>query len=594
MTIKAKAAKDWDLQAYQDALRPRPDQLTELVVIATYSLDIASLAAALLALVRQDDDDGRGTVVSLVTAVEHLRDRFRVLVQKGQIHKPRKVKAISPLLDQFVLEVSSQIFRSSWHAKASLMKFTSDGQPEWRFWVGSKNLTREEAWDVGLLLISHPLNKGAQIPGLVEAGVALVRQAELPNVSLNKLRRDLENLTWQIPPGVDVKEINWLADERRSYPEVDRNSAKTYIVSPFLDAKTLKHFASGNGQRLLLSLDCELSRIATESPEALAPFDGGIYGMAKPTLETEDLDTESDEPRPPDSLHAKLIYSEVGKRRKLWIGSSNATARGLIGPNTEIAARLEIAEEVAASLEHFIHRQRILSLDEIPKIDEELDDQIRRRLEKIRDSFVRECEFIQERSPLRLLVRATPQPDIPADVELRIGRIVGDLFTWPRDAETLELPPAELHQESELIQVQLQLEGQVLEWLQRAKFSPPLDEDRDASVVRRCLTYQELLELLRTALGNVASDNGRSWDEDEIEGSTSGWSRLSTAFPTLEDVLKTDRARLFLFDRYFRKYSDRQQAITVDMRERERKLFTDFQSMWRTVRTVLLAEDEVH
>jgi hypothetical protein len=594
MTVRHKAAKEWDLQAYQDALRPRSDQLAELVVIATYSLDIASLAAALLALVRQDDDNGKGSAVSLVTAVEHLRDRFCVLVQKGQIHKPRRAKAISPLFDQFVREVSPQNFRSSWHAKASLMKFTSNGQSEWRFWVGSKNLTREEAWDVGLLLISHPLNKGMQIPGLVEAAVALARQAELPNVSVNRLRRDLEDLTWQIPPGIDVKEINWLTNERRSYPDIDRNSSKTYIVSPFLDAKTLKHFGASHGQRLLLSLDCELSRIATESPEALAPFDGGIYGMAKPTLGIEDFDTELEESPPPDSLHAKLIYSEVGKKRKLWIGSSNATARGLTGPNTEIAARLEITEEMAASLDHFIRRQRTLSLNEIPKIEEEVDDQIRRRLEKIRDAFVRECELIQERSPLRSIVRATPPPDIPADVELKIGRIVGDLFTWPRNAEALELPPAELYQESELIQVHLQLEGQVLEWLERAKFSPPLDKDRDASVVRRCLSYQELLELLRTALGKVPSDNGRSWDEDEIQGSTSGWSKLSTPFPTLEDVLKSDRARLVLFDQYFRKYTDHQEAITVDMRERERKLLTDFQSMWHTVRTVLLAEDEAH
>jgi hypothetical protein len=594
MTQENKRVKDWDLQAYQDALRPRRDQITEFAVIATYSLDIPSLATALLSLVRQDDDNGKGTAVSLVTAVDHLRTRFQVLVQKGQIHKPRRVKAMSPLLDQFVREVSPQHFRSSWHAKASLMKFSSGEQPEWRFWIGSKNLTREESWDVGLLLISHPLNKGSMIPGLVDAAVAMIRQTDLPNISIDNLRRDLNRVTWQIPLGLDVKEINWLADEDRSYPEVDPNAAMTFVVSPFLDAKTLKHFGSSNGQRRLLSLDCELSRIATESPAVLAPFDGGIYGMAKPTFEVEDLDIESEELRPPDSLHAKLIYTEVGKKRNLWIGSPNATARGLTGPNTEIAARLDITEEVAASLEHFIHRQRTISLDEIPTSEEEVDDQIRRQLEEIRDSFVHECELSQARFSSHSVVRATPRPNIPSDVELKAGRIVGDLWAWPPGAEELELPSAELYQESKLIQIRLELDGKVLDWLQSAKFSPPLDEDRDAAVVRKCLSYREVLELLRITLGGIPSDSGRSWDEDdELIRAQSGRSKWSAPFPTLEEILKSDHSRLVLFDRYFRQYADHQQSLTADMSELELKLLSDFQLMWHTVKPVLLAE-EVH
>jgi hypothetical protein len=123
---------------------------------------------------------------------------------------------------------------------------------------------------------------------------------------------------------------------------------------------------------------------------------------------------------------------------------------------------------------------------------------------------------------------------------------------------------------------------------------PPLDKDRDASVVRRCLNHQELLELLRTALGKVPSGNGRSWDEDEVEASTRGWSKLNPPFPTLEDVLKSDRARLVLFDRYFRQYADHQQAITGELSKRERELLADFQTMWRTIRTVLLAAGDSH
>jgi hypothetical protein len=71
--------KRWDLLPYQEALRPLRDQKVEFAVIATYSLDLPSLASALLALSRQDDDEANGTPVGLVTAVNRLRGRFRVL-----------------------------------------------------------------------------------------------------------------------------------------------------------------------------------------------------------------------------------------------------------------------------------------------------------------------------------------------------------------------------------------------------------------------------------------------------------------------------------------------------------------------------------
>ena len=389
--------KRWDLLPYQEALRPLRDEKVEFAVIATYSLDLPSLASALLALSRQDDDEASGTAVGLVTAVNRLRGRFRVLHHKGRLQRPSRVPRMAPMLDQFQHEVSTGLHRSSWHPKAFLIKLNGNSQTQWRFWMGSKNLTSDESWDFGLLLVSHPLNRGLHIPGIVEAAVEMVRRSELA-VSVNAVKRQLEETTWQIPNGVNIKEVRWLDSSNRSYPEVPSNSSKVYVVSPYLDSKTLKHFGSHGGQRLLLSLDCEISRLATESPESLAAYAGSIHGMAKPTHDVDPTEANSDELDPPDSLHAKLFYIEAAKRRVLWVGSPNATRRGLTGPNIEVVARLELSPEMALGLENFIRSQRLLELQTIPRTEETKSDRLRRELEAFREEFLLKYRLVQQRT----------------------------------------------------------------------------------------------------------------------------------------------------------------------------------------------------
>src|ERR1043166_195478 len=97
---QSNIAKRWDLLPYQEALRPSRDQNVEFAVIATYSLDLPSLASALLALSRQDDDKTSGTPVGLVTAVNRLRGRFRILHQKGRLLRPSRIPRMAPILDR--------------------------------------------------------------------------------------------------------------------------------------------------------------------------------------------------------------------------------------------------------------------------------------------------------------------------------------------------------------------------------------------------------------------------------------------------------------------------------------------------------------
>lgn len=580
----------WDLQAYQDALRPGRDQTVEAAVVATYSMDLPSLAAALLALARQDNDKGSVNSVPFVTAVNNLRGRVRVLVQKGRIHLPRHALKMSALLDQFLREVSTGKMRRSWHPKAFLVKLRSSEQVQWRFWMGSKNLTREEAWDLGLLLVSNPLGKGTEVPGLADAAARMAEKAELASLEAETLRRELEATTWQIPAGVRVEEIRWLDSEERPYPEMPEKASKMFVVSPFVDRGALAYFSSKGQQRLLLSLDGELARIGTEAPGALAPFSGGIHAMMKASEEPPSDSAEADELSPNNSLHAKILYAEAGKRRVLWMGSANATSRGWNGPNVEIVARLELSEEMSSALQRFILAQRLVNESEIPVTPEDPEVAARKQLESFRDEFLRKYQLSQSRSPSGARIIAAPAPEFPQGVLLRAGPLLGDLIEWQDGASELPLTPVELYEVSELVQMQVESQGLSVGWLQAAPLTPPPGESRDAAVIRKHLTCREILDFLRVALGGVPSETGRPWDEDAPPGVRSPRESMwSPPVPTLEEVLKSDRVSLAVFDRHYRDYLENREVSRAGLDKRELELLEGFESMWRAVRTVLLA-----
>jgi hypothetical protein len=95
----------WPAVAFLDALRPEHGWTVETALLASYSADIISLVAALLALAGRDDDAGDGNPADLADAVEHLRGKAFFVVQEGRLAAMRKRAAISVIVDQFVRSV---------------------------------------------------------------------------------------------------------------------------------------------------------------------------------------------------------------------------------------------------------------------------------------------------------------------------------------------------------------------------------------------------------------------------------------------------------------------------------------------------------
>jgi hypothetical protein len=150
---------------YLDAIRPDCGWHTEFAVLATYSADLGVLTAALLALAAVDDDRGSGSKVDFANAMNQLAGRVRLVVQAGRLVSAARTPRILTILDRYVREMGQDEAAGSWHPKIALCKHTGvEGVAQWRLWIGSRNLTRDLSWDVGLLLTGQTATDPAAPP----------------------------------------------------------------------------------------------------------------------------------------------------------------------------------------------------------------------------------------------------------------------------------------------------------------------------------------------------------------------------------------------------------------------------------------------
>src|SRR3546814_77623 len=115
-TVSA-AIDSWPALSFLEGLRPGPEETVELAFLAAYSADLGSIGAALLALAGKDNDAGRGSPSDFADAVEKLRGKARIVIQRGRLAKMRRTPKVAAVLDQFVREVDIDEATGSWRSE---------------------------------------------------------------------------------------------------------------------------------------------------------------------------------------------------------------------------------------------------------------------------------------------------------------------------------------------------------------------------------------------------------------------------------------------------------------------------------------------
>jgi hypothetical protein len=613
-TPEPKKPSDWQSQAYLDALRPDPGSEMRGAILTSYSADIASIVAALLALAGRDNDKGSGAKSDLAEAIELLSGKVRILIQRGRLARPKRLPVIAGILDQFVRQIDFDEREQSWHPKTSLVEFGNGGATSaWRLWLGSRNLTASVNRDFGLLLrstVDEKNAKAAPIPGAAEMVARLAAHAELPVFRPVKLKAAINAVRWVHPERLHIERITLTGGEGTDpEPTPPKELDEVIAVSPFLDGGIVSRIGKWGGaktRRTILSTELALTKIAGQAGKPLIGFHDNLFVLDTPSPEPVEPSTlapndgatvEEDESEEiPVGLHAKVFAARKGKHLRLWVGSANATQRAWTGKNVEVIAEITASGTVQEGLNALLGSARAISAatlkaQSVPKKDAHAE-----RLDEARKEFVAEWSgrLVRDGDRFHLDSAKSPHPSDP-DVKLAAGLATGMLIEWPRNEAKVFLGEYAVGLHTQLVQFRLSLDALNCVWLQYVEVTPPFDADRDRRAIARHLGMHAFLKWVASLLmGEGGSEGGDLWDDPPGSGPRSPNNRLFDGSILTLDAMLACWAR---DPAAFRRVSKRVDtylgpvvaeagSLTADEREELQR----FQDVWKTVSDELLKD----
>jgi len=548
----------WPKFSFTELLKPPEGWRTDHAILCTYSADLLVIVTSLLALSGCDLESRRtGSRVELVRAIESLRGRVRIVAQAGRVAIPAAPVAILKLLDKFLLTVPADETTSSFHPKAALLRFHKTDDPDdhqWRIWFGSRNLTRALNWEAGLVLVSRPDGKGQVVEGLAAVAAALAARAKLNGLTSRRVRAELAKLTWECPAGCEVRRVRLLGPGlEQGFPEPPTDTERMFVVSPFLDAETVRKAGRWGGpktRRILVSIDPEFQRLVREDGQVFNGFQN-LCRQPLPDLPEESafnieeqnsavVEATEAEEASPQGLHAKLMFAAKGKRRQLWIGSANATDRGWGGRNFEIVAELAVNQEVADGIEAFVDTCERYT----PIVVEAKEDEVEQALEKARKALSGRWSLRQIIVDGALqIVASTPPPIADPGIAVEVAAMGGAWKLWPSGTDRIAAGTVREWERTDFVQIRVRLGEIVCAWLQIAPCDPPPDEKRDHGLIAQYLDPHTFLLWLRSLLAdsNVEAAGG-DWDadRDQSPGALPNGSHALDlgSIPTVEEILR--------------------------------------------------------
>ncbi|MCP1845829.1 hypothetical protein ACVIHI_008706 [Bradyrhizobium sp. USDA 4524] len=605
----------WPALSFLEGLRPRPDESVELALLASYSADLGSIGATLLALVGKDTDAGRGSPSDFADAVERLRGKVRIIIQRGRLAKVRKTPRIAAVLDQFVREVDFDEATHSWHPKAALVRTRgADGEIGWRLWIGSRNLTECVNRDIGLLLVSGAKG-GAPVLGAEELARALAERAALKAQRPASLAAAVAKVAWRPPSGVRVERILWSAGSGgQTVPVPPAETDEVVVVSPFVDKNFLSRQAppqaTKSTRRRLLTTMREIERIGPSLAvfDDLLALDAPDYPIGDPepdpqsALPTPDSGgAEDEEEEVGRGLHAKLLFMRSGQKRRLWLGSANATMRAWTGRNAEVTVELLVTEQVEKGLRALLDSARLVkapSIEHSPDAVALEEEALERARAQVAARWAAQLSI--DDTGARLTHRSSVHPGGPhpdeSDIVLEVGTLHGELIAWPAQQVVVELGPVAPAERSEFVRLRVSRGGKGLSWLQRAPAEPPFGEDRDRTAFVHFLGARGFLMWLAGLLADDGREGEGDWTNDEPQqrAGTVTNPTLDSSLPTLEEMLAAwarDPNKFLEIERRVSQYlpavleqAKQEEPQTAEMLER-------FDDLWRKLRSGLgLAE----
>lgn len=537
------------------ALRPDDGQTVSRAVVTTYSLDLVAMLGLVLALGGDAEAEFENSPLGLVQAFDRMRGKLKVLHQLGRIATPQAHRSVLPLLDTMVRAIGANERSHSWHPKIALIRYEGD-IVQWRFWIGSRNLTGSRDLDAGLLLVSSRDRSARTIADISELAGDLLSEAGFSSGELDELRK----LRWQAPEGVKVRSLLWRrpGQMRRFIPKSLMTGAESAsAISPFIDLTGLREVLKAGSSEVTV-LTTEMDASGCNPPDGIT-FRTGTAPDPDSDVSVEqqvgDKFGEFTEP-PSFGVHAKIIALTKGDRTAMMLGSANLTARGLIGPNAEAVAILDLADpKLAGSIHEFVvsgFEFSYTTIDEAlverERAQRQLDEQI---------SALLECHFSLHYAQ-GLLLRVSEQADGPLATALFEVAPFLDPAAWTKmevGLRTVNLLGGNVPMGEQTSMVTFRATSLNDPGIRRSFIlSLPVEgmdeERRDRALLANYVGAARFRDWLRSKLDGVDGTAGKPWSEPFPGKGPGERFRLSEMF-TLETMLAAWARDPLAFERRF-------------------------------------------
>lgn len=527
------------------ALCPGSGQTVSRAVVTTYSLDLIAMLGLVLALGGDSETEFEASPLGLVKAFDQVRGKLLVLHQLSRVVAPSAHRSVLPLLDTMVHAIASNERKESWHPKTALVRYSSDAGVEWRFWIGSRNLTGSTDRDAGLLLVTSKAKSARPVPGICGLAEDLLSDANLTAAEL----AELSSARWLAPPGVSVRSILW-----RRHGQMRRlietpllaRAERGCAISPFIDQNGISEVMKAGAR--------DLSLLTTEFAGAgCAPVDGVRFLVDAAPEPAAPVSVEQQQDQvvgefnetPSTGIHAKLLAVSKGGRTALMLGSANLTVRGLNGPNAEAVAILDISDPALAdSIYGFVDGGIDLATVDLDTTEAKEKERAERELDDLISHFL-ECRFslAYRKDGLHLLIGHE------GDEALRMARFEVSPFLDPgawtamkSGAHSIVLlskaPPTS--EQTSLVNFRARSLGEpevCRTWIQTLEIDGVDLERRDYALLAQYVGANRFRDWLRSLLDGIDCTGGQRWSDDSVPSGLRDPSGQLTQIFSLETML---------------------------------------------------------
>ncbi len=613
--------------SHLDHMRPQPGWKTDCALFSTYSAHTPVLAAILLALSGQEDEVGSGSKIGFARSLTELRGKVHFILQGGRLTVPKNPSPIAALMDRFILEVpwdegsKGANKGQSWHAKFALVRHVPINKElkdeRWVFMLGSRNLTLDMSWDIGLVLKTdekqtRDLKSNTQfIPGIQMLTSSLIELFPTHLKDWRLQRKSLESAEWRVPTGLVINGIHLDMPKTsgRSFPKPMPNLQRILAIAPFLDVTTVSNIATWGGadvNRQLISTHLALEEIASKPTNKLDRFS---ILLTLPAPEHEVMlgishdDGDNQVAADQIGLHAKVLFVEHETGYDMWMGSPNLTSRAWTR-NAECYAHISIPKPIRDSgkllldgLDAFVDLGRPVSQNDLESMSTA--DTAMQRLSEARNQVAAKMmnakQSLGGNNSLWIKCMTSPHPD-EQDIKLSCGTLTGSLALWPLSKDQLEIAGAAMSvSRSDCLRIRLTLGESEVEWVQIIPWYPAITEDRDTSVLSHYLGPRQMLSWIHEVLyGYSDGDEGGAWDE-QPKKSTQLTIKKSTiqGLPSIDQALRLwikDKKKLDEVDRILKICDQTRKVETLNLTQDEKLVnvhLRKFSRSWHILRKAL-------